>query len=74
MKPAPIPWILCGPGAPPDKTGEASGSTATTFRSDSRALSTCPTPVIVPPVPTPEMKKSSFPPVSAQISSAVVRR
>ena len=26
--PAPIPWILCGPGTPPDNTGEASGSTA----------------------------------------------
>ena len=27
-KPAPMPWILCGPGAPPDRTGESSGSTA----------------------------------------------
>ena len=24
-----MPWILCGPGAPPESTGESSGSTAT---------------------------------------------
>jgi hypothetical protein len=30
MKPAPIPWILCGPGLPPDSTGLSVGSTATT--------------------------------------------
>ncbi len=28
MKPAPMPWIGCGPGAPPEITGEAVGSTA----------------------------------------------
>ena len=27
-KPAPMPWILCGPGAPPERTGLSSGSTA----------------------------------------------
>ena len=27
-KPAPMPWILCGPGAPPESTGESAGSTA----------------------------------------------
>ena len=27
--PAPMPWILCGPGLPPERTGEPSGSTAT---------------------------------------------
>lgn len=26
--PAPIPYILCGPGFPPDKTGDSAGSTA----------------------------------------------
>ena len=31
-KPAPMPWILCGPGLPPDSTGESAGSTATIFR------------------------------------------
>ena len=28
MKPAPMPWILCGPGLPPEMTGESAGSTA----------------------------------------------
>jgi hypothetical protein len=37
-------------------------------------LSTSPTPVTVPPVPTPETKMSTWPSVSAQISSAVVLR
>ena len=32
-KPAPIPWILCGPGVPPDSTADAAGSTATTRQS-----------------------------------------
>ncbi len=27
-KPAPMPWILCGPRAPPERTGLPSGSTA----------------------------------------------
>src|SRR3989338_4406300 len=29
--PAPIPWILWGPGFPPDNTGDADGSTAIIF-------------------------------------------
>jgi len=33
IKPAPIPWILWGPGMPPDSTGESAGSTATIFES-----------------------------------------
>ena len=33
MNPAPIPWILCGPGCPPDITGDEMGSTATAFKS-----------------------------------------
>ena len=73
-KPAPMPWILCGPLAPPESTGEAAGSTPTTRTDGRRALSTWPTPVIVPPVPTPATKMSTRPSVSAQISSAVVRR
>ena len=28
--PAPIPWMRCGPGWPPESTGEPAGSTATT--------------------------------------------
>ena len=39
-----------------------------------RGLSTWPTPVMVPPVPTPATKASISPLVSFQISSAVVRR
>ena len=31
MKPAPIPWILCGPGLPPERTGLSAGSTAITL-------------------------------------------
>ena len=41
-KPAPMPWILCGPGWPPESTGESSGSTATIAqRSGLRGFSTC---------------------------------
>ena len=32
MKPAPIPWILCGPGLPPEITGESAGSTAIAWK------------------------------------------
>ena len=39
-----------------------------------RSRSTSPTPVIVPPVPTPATKPSTLPPVASRISSAVVRR
>ena len=53
MKPAPMPWILCGPGRPPDSTGEVSGSTAITCTSGLRSFRNEPAPVIVPPVPTP---------------------
>jgi hypothetical protein len=61
-------------GLPPERTGEASGSTATTCTSGLRCLITWPTPVMVPPVPMPEMKISTLPCVSFQISSAVVTR
>ncbi len=73
-KPAPMPWILCGPGAPPERTGESAGSTATARKPGRRSLSTSATPVIDPPVPTPATRMSTRPSVSAQISSAVVRR
>ena len=69
-----MPWILCGPGWPPDRTGESSGSSAIIFTLGLRAFSTWPMPVMVPPVPTPEMTTSTLPFVSFQISSAVVRR
>ena len=69
-----MPWILCGPGSPPESTGELFGSTATTCRSGLRSFSRSPAPVIVPPVPTPATSTSTLPSVSRQISSAVVRR
>ncbi len=69
-----MPWILCGPGWPPDSTGEASGSTATMCTDGLRFFSTWPTPVMVPPVPMPATKMSTDPCVSFQISSAVVLR
>ena len=43
-KPAPIPWILCGPGAPPESTGESVGSTATARNAGFRALRASATP------------------------------
>ena len=72
--PAPIPWILCGPGWPPLRTGLSSGSTAMVRNPGLRALITSLTPVRVPPVPTPEIRISALPSVSFQISSAVVSR
>ncbi len=72
MKPAPIPWILCGPGWPPEMTGEWTGSTATMRTAGLRAFQTLPTPVMVPPVPTPATKMSMPPSVSRHSSSAVV--
>jgi hypothetical protein len=72
MKPAPIPWILCGPGDPPDSTADSSGSTAIICNSGFRGFKYCAHPVRVPPVPTPPMRISTFPSVSAQISGPVV--
>ena len=47
MNPAPIPWILCGPGCPPDITGDEMGSTATAFKSGFLGLRAVATPVTV---------------------------
>ena len=44
-KPAPIPWILWGPGLPPERTGDAAGSTATVLKEGLRLLITSDTPV-----------------------------
>ena len=54
-------------------TAESVGSTAMTRTPGTSALSTRPTPVMVPPVPTPATKAAMDPPVSARISRAVVR-
>ena len=72
IKPPPMPWILCGPGGPPERTADSCGSTATILREGLRGFRNCAHPVKVPPVPTPTTKKSIFPSVSAQISGPVV--
>ena len=72
MKPAPMPWILWGPGLPPERTGLSAGSTATVKKPGLRDLRYSLTPVRVPPVPTPETRMSAVPSVSFQISGPVV--
>ena len=72
INPAPIPWILCGPGCSPDNTADVAGSTAIIFTSGFFSRSPSPVPVSVPPVPTDDTKISTFPSVSCQISCAVV--
>ena len=64
----------CGRNGPPESTADLAGSTAMTRTAGSLSLSTSPTPVIVPPVPTPATKASRRPSVASRISSAVVRR
>ena len=63
MKPAPMPWILWGPGDPPESTGDSTGSTATTCSEGLRGLRYCDEPVMVPPVPTPPIRMSMLPSV-----------
>ena len=60
-------------GVPPESTGESSGSTATIFTFGLLAFKAAPTPLTVPPVPTPATKISTRPSVSRQISCPVVR-
>ena len=72
MNPAPMPWILWGPGAPPEITGEFAGSTAMILSEGFFGFQNRPTPVIVPPVPTPATKMSILPSVSFHSSGAVV--
>ena len=69
-----MPWILWGPAVPAESTGEAAGSTATTRTAGFLDFRYDPTPVIVPPVPTPATKKSTAPSVSSQISGPVCAR
>ena len=69
-----MPCILCGPGFPPESTGESDGSTATICTAGFSSFSRDPVPLTVPPVPTPATKMSTRPSVSRHISSAVVRR
>ena len=67
-----MPWILCGPGCAAERIGDSCGSTATTCTPGFRFFRYAPTPVIVPPVPTPATKMSTSPSVSSQISGPVV--
>ena len=61
--PAPIPRILCAPGVPLDNTGLVAGSTATILTFGFFSFKYSPTPVTVPPVPTPATKISTLPSV-----------
>ena len=72
--PAPMPCSLCGLCVPPLSTCDSTGSTATMSVFGFSFLNTCPTPVTVPPVPTPATIASTLPPVSRMISCAVVSR
>merc|ERR1719482_1458245 len=75
MKPAPMPWILCGPMClPPERTGDETGSSATNWHSGLSGLMYCAQPVSVPPVPTPPTRMSISPSVSAHSSGPVVSR
>ena len=74
-----MPWILCGEGLSSSplrfcvSTGLAVGSTATDWIALPRVfLMKRETPVMVPPVPTPETRMSMAPPVSSQISGPVL--
>ena len=67
-----MPWMACLPAVPPDRTGEASGSTAMICIEGLYRKSVSATPLNVPPVPTAATKMSTSPSVSVQISSPVV--
>lgn len=54
--PTPKPKIECDFAFSPDKIAAFHGSTATIFVCSSRRFNVSPTPVIVPPVPTPATK------------------
>ena len=60
-KPAPIPWILCGPFGCPEMTADSAGSTQMVLMALFLDLRYWVVPVRVPPVPTPETKKSTLP-------------
>ena len=61
----------CGPGAPPVSSGDSAGWTATMRTFGFLSFRTRATPEMVPPVPTPATNTSTWPWVSAQISSPV---
>ena len=64
MNPAPMPWIGCGEGWPPDSTGEATGSTANTFSPLHFCLSTLAQPVMWPKLQVFAVEPSASPVIS----------
>jgi hypothetical protein len=64
----PAPSILCGPGAPPERTGDSAGSTTATRTGGMRSFNTLATPREEAPVPTACTNASTAPCVSSQIS------
>src|SRR5205807_1670033 len=69
-----MPWILCGVNPPPLSTWASTGITATILIFAFRFFSTWPTPLTVPPVPTPATTASTLPPLSRQTDSGVPAR
>ncbi len=57
---------------PPERTGEAAASTATTLISLFFSFKNLPVPDTVPPEPTADTKMSTLPSVSLKISGPVV--
>ena len=67
-----MPWIRCGPGLPPESTGEAAGSTAMTLKPGMRSFRKRPVPVMDEPEPTPATSTSILPALSLWISGPVL--
>ena len=72
INPAPIPCILCMPGFSPERTADESGSTPIISTCGLCCFKPSPTPLNVPPVPTPAINTSTLPSMSSHISCAVV--
>ena len=71
-KPSPIPKIEWGPGGPPDITADSAGSTAAMWVEPETSRSASPTPINVPPVPTPATKALISTPADCSMSSRPV--
>jgi hypothetical protein len=66
--PGPMPWILCGPGGRPERTGRGRGLDRDDERVGVAVLEDLATPVIVPPVPRPRRATSTRPSSASRIS------
>ena len=74
MKPAPMPWIGCGPGWPPEMTGDCSAPPRRPSDPAIPSSASSAQPVRWPPVPTPVIRHAGGVSVkSSRISCAVVR-